>query len=95
MFRREFFRSQAEAGDVVALRRVIDVVSRPVNYDDELAYLAQYGWTSASIRENIDRKLNYPSIRDQQLKQFYVTMGEVLLDRPNKAINPSGGSGGL
>ncbi len=80
-FRRELYRGPAEAGDEHSLKKAIAVLKSRGSAEDELSFLDSYGWTIDVLRSNLDRKLRTPTIRDEPLKPFYLTMSELLLER--------------
>lgn len=84
-FRRELCRGPAEAGDERALAEAIAILKSRGAAEHERSFLEGYGWPSEVLGANLDRKLRRPAIRDEQLKPFYLVMGELLLERDQVA----------
>lgn len=78
-FQREMLRSLIESGDRRFTASLVDLVGQEGLPTLERAFLTRYGWPPQSLRGNIERKLNRPTRRDENLKPLYEVMGDGLL----------------
>ena len=79
--RRELVRAPAESGDPRGLAESVKLITAEGSHGREARFLSRYGWTPAVLERNLNRKLQTPTRRDEQLKHFYETMGDVVLGR--------------
>ena len=79
-FGREVNRGLAESGKARFLGRARDIIGRHEHRPYEVRYLTSYGWPPETHSDNIRRKLDQPTLRDEKLRPFYETMAAVLLE---------------
>jgi hypothetical protein len=46
---------------------------------EEQRYLNAYGWTTELVEAKIERRLNQPTLRDQQMQEHLEAMGDVFM----------------
>lgn len=78
--RRELLRAPAEAGVPDHIDKLIDLMRREGAHGMERRFLSDYGWTAQVVEQNINRKIDSPTLRDVNLKGFYEAMGDVIVN---------------
>jgi hypothetical protein len=84
--RREILRSMVEGGDRLWLPESMQMIATEGITGEEQRYLNSYGWTPELVEANIERKLNQPTLRDQQMREHLEVMGDVFARTRTKSI---------
>jgi hypothetical protein len=75
--RREILRSLAEAGEARWLSRALQIVAEEGATGAEQRYLNAYGWTTDIVQAKITRRLDFPTLRDQRMRDHLEVMAHV------------------
>jgi hypothetical protein len=75
--RREILRSLVEGGERSWLPTAIEILVTEGTTGEEQRYLNAYGWTNELVEAKIERRLNQPTLRDQQMREYLAAMGDV------------------
>lgn len=78
-FQREMRRSLVESGDRRFTASLVDFVAKEGVPILERRFLTGYGWRRGLLQSKIERKLNRPTRRDENLRALYETLGDLLL----------------
>jgi len=78
-FEREMLRSLAESGDRRCGAKLVDYLAKHGVPNFEKRFLTEYGWPAASVPGNIERKLNRPTRRDENLRSLYEVIGDLVV----------------
>ena len=75
--RREILRSLVEGGERQWLAESIQLIAGEGSSGAEQRYLNSYGWKTDQVEAKIERRLNRPTLRDQQMRECLEVMGDV------------------
>jgi hypothetical protein len=80
-FLRQYYRTRLEIGQYEYIEQANDILFQGSKMDWEERFLKEYGWwpDDLTLLENLARKIDKPSIRDENTRGFHQTMRECLI----------------